>query len=262
MLALYCGDTEQLQRLRRALLVSDAVLATDRWESFERAVPFAECSVVSVDCVLGDDAACTRLSSLRSRLPLHPVVLVTRRDADNVRCLVHVPVDEIVWPSEVARGLQSAVQRARTRGLLRRYAAAFTAMEHLPPDLRQALAQACQCEVPVRSVGALARMAGRDRSTMWRHWREAIDGGVAVRLEDALHWLVLLRAVCRKTPDRAWVAVARDLGVHEHTLARSARRLAGRSLCDLGASSLPALSATFATKVLRPLSGGDNAVNA
>ncbi|MEJ7811795.1 MAG: hypothetical protein WKG32_15395 [Gemmatimonadaceae bacterium] len=230
------------------------MMASEDWSRFEHVAPAAICSVIAVDW-LCDDAICTRLFAFHQRFPLHPVVLVTRKDADNVRHLKGLHVQEVVWPSEVAQTLWPAVRRACARDLLHRLAAAFVKAERLSVELRQALVSACWSEPPVRSVTVLAQMVGCDRRTLWRHWRDAAGRMSPLRLEDVVHWLLLLRAAGRKGPNRGWAVVARELNMHEHTLARSARRLAGCTLSDLSAAGLPALTTTFVQQVIHPLTG-------
>ncbi|MDB4883472.1 MAG: hypothetical protein JWL95_2238 [Gemmatimonadetes bacterium] len=257
MLALYGSDARQLARMRQALPVSECVVASDDWHSFEQAVPSAACAVIWME-YLADQLTFSRLSLVRHRFPRQPVVLITQKDADNLRHVLGLSIAGVVWSGELPRGLCSAVQRALVHSLFGDLADAFASAEQLPGSLRHSLSYACRSERPIRSVGALAAASCSDRCTLWRHWRKAVGAGAPARLEDALHWLVLLRAVGRKSPHQAWGVVAHELGVHHHTLSRLARRLASRRLSDLGASDLPDLTALFVRDVLRPLVG-DNA---
>lgn len=254
MLALYCPDDRQLDGMQATLPTTEATIATRDWVTFRRATTDAECSVVAIEW-LHDHLKFTRLLAFNTRCPLHPIVLITRKDADNARHLKDLSVEEVVWPGEVQRGLWPAVQRARVRNTLRTLAHLFFKAEHLSPDLRQALAHACWSENPIPSITMLAHVVRCDRRTLWRHWSQGTDSAPALRLEDVLRWLLLLRAAGRKTPDRSWSAVAGDLNVHEHTIARLARRLAGRSLSELSATDVPALAARFRRQVLDPPTG-------
>ncbi|HEU4456635.1 MAG TPA: hypothetical protein VFR81_26445 [Longimicrobium sp.] len=129
-----------------------------------------------------------------------------------------------------------------TRGAL---AAELRRSEHLPGRLRQALALACESERPICTVGKLAAMAGCDRRTLWNQWRNTVGREAPVRLEDFLHWQLLLRAMVIKEPTMAWADVADRLGVHPHTVARLARQLAGRTLRELNACSASTVAAEF-----------------
>jgi AraC-like DNA-binding protein len=134
-------------------------------------------------------------------------------------------------------------------------AAELRRAEKLPVRLRQALAQACDNERPICTVGRLASMAGCDRRTLWNQWRNAVGREAPVRLEDFLHWQLLLRAVAMKQPDLAWADVADRLGVHPHTVARLARQLVGRTLRELSACSESTIATEFETKFLPHIFG-------
>jgi len=137
-----------------------------------------------------------------------------------------------------------------TRGAL---AAELRRSEHLPARLRQALALACDSERPICTVGKLATMAGCDRRTLWNQWRNTVGREAPVRLEDFLHWQLLLRAMTIKEPAMAWADVADRLGVHPHTVARLARQLAGRTLRELNACSAATVAAEFESGFLTHL---------
>lgn len=142
----------------------------------------------------------------------------------------------------VAPGLSSSLRRA----------------PHLPARLREALALACEEGRNIRTVEKLAAAAGCDRRTLWTHWKHTVSGGL--RLQDFLHWLLLLRATQRKTAARAWADVADEIGIHPHTLGRLARQLTGSSLRDLAVRGHAALEQRFQADVvalvLTPSSNG------
>ncbi|HEX8904540.1 MAG TPA: hypothetical protein VF771_06845 [Longimicrobiaceae bacterium] len=119
---------------------------------------------------------------------------------------------------------------------------------HLPVRLREALALACDDARNIRTVEKLATAAGCDRRTLWTHWKNNVGEGL--RLQDFLHWLLLLRATRRKTAARAWADVADEVGIHPHTLGRLARQLTGSSLRDLAARGHGALEARFQADVM------------
>lgn len=252
ILALFCADRGQLERLRAALPPGLSVVAADQWRAFERAAGLAACCVVVLPS-LRDTHAIDQLIALRDRLPLLPLVLVTEKDAENLRLLRHLEVEEIVWTHEAPRELAAAVGRARGSSLLRQMAAAIDRAEQIPPKLRQALAFALRSERPIPSVIELAAAVGCDRRTIWRYWREAFGPDHPLLPGHFLDWLLLLRAASLKAPGRKWTAVAQELGIHEHTIARLAKRLAGLSLRELASGGQPLVARLFARRVLSPL---------
>ncbi|HEX7091179.1 MAG TPA: hypothetical protein VF192_13645 [Longimicrobiales bacterium] len=251
-LALYCGDREVLNRLRGALAPGPAIVAADDWKTFQRASGGAVCSIVVLPW-LDEAGAAAQLASLKERSPLQPLVLVTQKDAENLRLLKELSVEEIVWLHEAERELWGAIGRARASSLLRQMASAVEKAEHLPPKLRFALSHAFRSERPVRSVIELAAAVGCDRRTLWRHWRDGLGPDHPLLPGHFLDWLLLLRASGLKAPGQKWSAVAHQLGVHEHTVARLAKRLAGLSLRDVAAGGQPLIARLFAAHVLRPL---------
>lgn len=255
MLALYSADPKQVPRLRSALRSPRDMVAVTDWDQFQRVLPGARCSVVHVDHL---DTACElpRLSAMRARHPRHPVVLVTRWDLENARHLKDVSVEEVIWMPEVDRGLRPAVDRAcsRTPNPVHCLALVFESAEHLPRGLREALAHACRSEQPVRSVNELATAAGRNRRTLWHQWNRTLGGTPGLRLQDFLHWLLLLRALAAKTPERSWASVAEALKLSPQTLWRYARDLTGRTLPALEEAEGEVLS-HFQDSVLRALLG-------
>lgn len=127
-------------------------------------------------------------------------------------------------------------------------ATALRQSTHLPPRLREALALACDERRGIRTVERLASVAGCDRRTLWTHWKAAV--GSDLRLQDFVHWLLLLRATHRKSDELAWADVADEIGIHPHTLSRLARQLTGCSLRDLAAGGHGALLRRFESEVL------------
>ena len=251
-LAIYCGDPDLTTRLRSTFANGPHIIAADSWKPFERAAAGAVCSIAVLPW-LGEPAVLAQLSALRERLPLQPLVVVTEKDAENLRLLKHVAVEEIVWIHEVERELWGAIGRARGSSLLRQMAAAVEKADHLSPRLRKALTHAFRSERPVRSVIELAAAIGCDRRTLWRYWRDALGSDHPLLPGHFLDWLLLLRASGLKAPGQKWTAVAHQLGVHEHTVARLAKRLAGLSLRDVAVGGQPLIARLFAHRVLRPL---------
>jgi hypothetical protein len=251
---LYAHDEKGVARLRSALASTERMFATDDWQQFEREAATADCAVIVLEW-LHDDAAFKRLSTFKHRLPLHPLILVTRRDADNVRRVKDVFIEEVIWLEDMNKMLRAAIQSARGRGLLYRLMSVFEKADRLPPHVRRALAYACKSEPPVTSVAELARATGCDRRTLWRHWHHQFAPPTPLRLEDLLHWLLLLRSMNRKAPGMSWSDVAAQLSVHEHTLGRLSKQLSGRTLTELTAGGQPHLLTLFTRQVLHPLLG-------
>ncbi|HEX2209973.1 MAG TPA: hypothetical protein VHG93_20020 [Longimicrobium sp.] len=254
MLVLYSDQPQNLPRLKSALPGDEAVVLAQEWKEIECTAPRSLCSVVMIEWLRGSDAF-PRLSAFKHRNPAHPVVLVTRWDPDNARQLKDVRVEEVVWNREIEQELATAVHRVCTHhaNVVRCLAVPFEQAEHLPAALRTALAYACRSDVPVRSVKQLAAAVGSNRRTLWYQWCKALGGASDLRLQDFLHWTLLLRAVGRKTPDRTWTAVAEDVGVHAHTLGRFARQLAGRTLSELASEGVPQVVQRFRGRVMELL---------
>lgn len=258
MLNLFSTDPGQVPRLRSALPAGAEVVAVEDWSQLERALSAAECSVIHLDR-LDSTSTLPRLSALRSRHPRHPVVLVTRWELENARHLKDVSVDEVIWLPEIEGALRGAVERACARcsafdGDLRGLARVLGQAGHLPNPLREALAHACRTERPVHSVNELATAVGRNRRSLWHQWTRAVGTSSPLRLQDFLHWVLLLRALARKTPERTWVAVAHELKLSPHTLWRYAKDLTGRTLPALAGAEDEVLR-RFHARVLEPLLG-------
>jgi hypothetical protein len=249
MLALYLPETRYGARIQRAVSASKPAVSDD-WPQFERAALAADCSVV-VFLWLGTPEL-HRLSAFKSRNPLHPVVLVTRGDMRNARQLKSVQVEEVVWLEEIDSELHGAVGRTCVLRHQRSFCEAMSDADYLPGCLSQALALACGAEPPLHTVQRLARVAGCDRRVLWQQWKETVSDS-PLRLQDVLHWFLLLRAAGLKSPGRPWNAVAEDLGVHAQTLGRLSRQLAGLSLTDLAGTRQGELVERFQRDVLGTL---------
>lgn len=249
MIAYFGRDARQTARLCGASPPGTAVLVADDWQAFERIAAGAECAVVWLEW-LGAGDGFSRLVELRARLPLQPMVLVTHKDADNARHLKDVLLEEVVWHDEPAHELWSAVARARARGTLSLVALAFQRAPRLAPPLRRGLVFACRSSRPIHSVSRLSDMAGCDRRTLWRHWRDAVGDEAPLTLQDVVDWLLLLRAAQRKTIDVCWRAVAEEMGVHEHTIGRLAQRLGHHTLRGLSGMRLEGLLDRFDAEVM------------
>ena len=253
MLAIFSSTSEDRAALLATLRGRQRVAAFDDWTRFERASAHAECAVVCCDHLDGETIA--QLNDLASNLPFVPVVLVTQRDFENARHLIHVPVQEVVWSDDIVSDLPQAVVNARTQTVRNRLSAEIERAGRIPPRLRQALCFAVRSATPMNSVAGLARSVGCDRRTLWTHWTEVVGPGGSPRLKDFLDWLVLLRAGLSKTPARSWNAVASTLGIPIRNLARLVQRLLGSSLSGLGEMDPEELMRRFVSCALVPLLG-------
>ncbi len=251
-ICVFSENEGHVRRLLGALGKTDEVKVARSWGELLLAAGGCRCSVVLIEWLVGSQEP-QRLRSLHTRFPAHPVVLVTREDADNARCLSGVGVVEVLWLREIESRLAAAVARACAVGSVARLATVLERAERLPEKLRCALRDACLAQHTPRTVCRLAANAGCHRSTLWTQWRKAMAGEAGspgLRLEDVLDWLLLLSAVERKSPELKWVDVAYDLGVHEHTVVRMARRLTGCALRELENGGHAKLLEHFTTRVL------------
>jgi hypothetical protein len=251
-LALYCPDERQLIRLQTRVLTGERLLATTQWSRFAESASLAATAVVVMDW-LAHDGLVMRLAALRARLPLLPLILVTRRDADNLRLLSRLSIEEVIFSDEVDRALPAAVLRARGAGVPQGYAELLSRHQGLPPRIRKAAAAALQSRQPLTTLEELAAAVDCDRGTLWRSWRRCFEGEPPLRLQDFLNWVLLLRAIEARSGDTSWQVVALRLGVHEHTLGRIARRLTGARLRDLELAGQQFVLDRFEASVLRPL---------
>jgi transposase-like protein len=254
MLALFTSNPDQIPKLRSALPPHQRVKTAEQWDELEHLAPSVSCCVIHIRW-LQSDPSFPRLCAFRTRHPHHPVVLVTRWDPDNARSLKDIVIEEVVWFGEIERELEPAVDRACTLNDLHCLAAEIDSMDSLAMVLRKALAFACRSEKPVHSINQLARSVGCDRRTLWYQWNQAVPASSLFRLQDFLHWVLLLRAATRKTSGRNWTSVAEDLGVHPHTLGRWARQLASVQLRDLGTARHTEVAALFRRWVGKALMG-------
>jgi hypothetical protein len=255
MLTVLMQDGGSAHRIAAALGSEEPVEWADCWERFEHTLPLATCAIVVLGWLRGGGLDERRLGSLKERHPMGPMVLVTSKDADNARALRWTAVDEVVWLSEVDAGLWPAVRRARTNVSRQHLAGAVDRALLLDRPLHRAIRYACNAERPVRSIGQLAEACGCDRRTLWRHWRDVVAEGVALRLEDVLDWLLLLYAVGRKTPARSWSNIASELQIHPHTLGRIAARLTARPLRRLASTDQLRLTLHFHAQLITALAG-------
>jgi hypothetical protein len=126
--------------------------------------------------------------------------------------------------------LIAAIRGAVDEDPLERLAHRIEKNRDLQPKLRQALALACRVDVPVRSVGDLASRVGRDRRILHLHSKEQTP-----TLKECLDWILLAKALRRKSPARSWESVAELLECPLGTLSRIASGRTGMPLAELSA---------------------------
>jgi hypothetical protein len=254
IVALYCPVSDVIGQLTGAIPTGETLVPTDCWRTFQRSAATRESLVVVLPGEVTTEQV-ERLATLQRRLPYHPLLLAVDRDAENLRRLSHLRVSEIIWTEDLDNHLWPALRRARTGGALRRFAREFEAADWIPDLLRHALAAACRSPAPTYTVPQLAAHVGRDRRTVWRLWQRTFGPVPPLRLQDFVHWLLLIRAASLRSTGHRWTGVAADLGVHEHTIARLARGLAGMSLREVAAGGPAELTRRFEKRVVAPLLG-------
>jgi hypothetical protein len=251
-IAMYCPDADLVARLRASVPAGEAVVPTSCWRTFQRSAATMESLVVVLPGHVTGDAV-ERLSTLQRRLPYHPLVLAVDRDPENLRRLSPLRIAEMIWTEEVDRQLWPTLRRARTGAALRRLARDLDHADWIPARLRQAMAAACRATSPVTSVPALADLAGRDRRTLWRLWQSAFGPEPPLRVQDFVHWILLIHAVALRSTGLRWSGVAAELKVHEHTIARVAHRLAGMNLRQVADAGPGEVTRRFARRAVEPL---------
>jgi AraC-like DNA-binding protein len=256
MIMLYTSAREHIPKLRALLPSGTPVATTDDWSAFEQTVATSSCAVIVVEWLFRDPVF-PAVSKFKLRRPAHPTVLVTRWEPENARLLKDLVVEEVVWFRELDLQLGPAVQRVCTAHFshTRSLGVVFEEAGQLPPKLREALALACRADPPIRSVNQLALITGCDRRRLWEQWSASLEASFSMRLQDFLHWLVLIRALGRKAPGRSWERVAAEVGVSHRTLRRMAQQLTARTLQQLEQQSPGAAAAEFRGRVVDPLLG-------
>lgn len=235
MIAVYCPEERQVARLYAALN-GMVVQRAEIWSLFTGTVAVSTCAVVMVDWLAGNPAV-ERLQALRMQYPHKPVVLVTRKDADNVRLLRRVQIEEVVWTEEIEHTLAATIDSTQHAARFTEIVAAIESAEHLPKRLRHALVHVFRSPTAALTVAELGAAVGCDRRTLWRLWTNSVGADSDLRLQDVVDWNLLLHAAVIRQQTTSWVGVAGRLSVHDHTLARTARRLADmtlRQLADIG----------------------------
>ena len=254
MVVLFASERQTLQRLRNFLPATGEIRATTDWSSFEQLRGLRRCSVVAIE-KLPTDPAFPKLIAFTEKHPLYPVILVTRWDPENARCLKDVSVEDVVWWREVEQLLSDSLQRVCGAGYVRQLAERFEAAEHLPSKLRVALVLMCSDEGPILTVKKLAKRTGCSRATLSRRWREVEEHPSPLRLEDMLHWILLLRAVDHRQSGASWGDAASRLGVEPRFLRRHAKQLTGDPIPELASEArrvMQRFEREIGRKLLRP----------
>ena len=126
-------------------------------------------------------------------------------------------------------------QAGHLRALFGSLAATLGGPDQRPVVVRHALRLALTRDPPLTSVRAWAAELGVRRDALWRAVRPWLNG---LRPEDLLDAVLLARAVELRAGGTTWVEVGVRLGVHDHTIARIARRLLEKRLSELDADPL------------------------
>jgi hypothetical protein len=243
------GRSELAGRAAEALHPAFTVERTVDWRAFECALPRSRCGLAVIEC-LDYTGEFGQLRLLKQRAVRHPLILITRRDPESLRLLKDITLEEVIWPSELNQMLLVAVQRACGNSLFSHIADEIQRMASLHPRVRAALALACGAAIPFTSVGDLAAAARCDRRTLWRAWAVSPPARTALRLEDLVGWILLIRAASMKSSGRGWSAIASEFKVSQRRLLRLSERLAGVSLSRLAVLGPDHLYQRFRDEVL------------
>lgn len=252
MLAVYSEDPPLARRAARRLEDHGRPEVFEEWTRLLGNVGRADHVVVAAP--EPEPGLLARMEALKRQEPAVPLLLITRRDPAVLRHLKNVVIEEVIWTDELDDGLALALRRAEGDRRLHRIAVRLREASHLSPTLVAALGRAALRRPPLTSVRDLAAEVGRDRRTLWHHWRESFDAGASdLTPKGFLDWVLVLRARAAKTDDRSWSDVAGELGVHTRTLRRVAGRRLGAGLEGLADRDLEGLLEAFEREVMVPL---------
>ena len=244
MILLYLADEIHAARVLAALATSGSELHLARtWTEVQALSTTPECAVL-----VGRHGRDLHLDRVQQRWPAVPVVQVCNtRPEPRAGSSAHVG-----WAACVEREIASAVATARIRGYLAEVGERIRHAEHLPTRLRQALSHACGDGCPT-SVGEVAGHLRCTPRVLSHHWRNAMPAEAGVRLEDFMGWILLLHAGAQRAAGAKWSSISEGLGTHQHTLTRTAQRLADTSLRELPMQGVAATKARFERRVVRHL---------
>lgn len=229
--AVYCADDGTLLRVRGALATWTISRHFRRW-SDACDVLLHDIPLVAIVPRIGRQES-GLIAGFREQRPRQPIVVVTHQDANNVRLLAPLGIEEIVWISETEATLSGAINRVRDSCFFVQLADRIGHAENLDPLIRAALTAAILRPRPIVSVCELADIVASNPGTLRRRWKKSKHDGNDDRLEDIIAWLVLVRAVQRRRFEGAWHMVAEAVGVDARTLSRLARRLMHMSLREV-----------------------------
>jgi hypothetical protein len=245
-----CRDVQLARLIGRSAPPTSRVTVFSEWADFERAARGADCAIAVVPW-LDEAGATTELDARRRNAPDLPLALLTHSDPANARLLHNVQVDEVLWMNEVRQSLPATIERLLGHAFLGKVARAVEQATRLPVIVREVISTACRHRERIPTASSVSCALGQSRTTVWRAWQRAAPKGL--RLEDFFDWLLLFHSLARRGGARSWAQVARELGVHEHTLSRVAARLTGRRLSEFNPDFRTALHARFEEEVLKPL---------
>lgn len=247
--AVYC-EPDLRDRVEEILRTSFEIQTAKTWNAFFELAPNCSCSIVAMRA-FEDEREVARLRTSRERFPARPLVLVTRRDPENLRRLSTVRAEEVVWVSEMRQRLEAAVRTACAKQFLDDVSRAVITDEALPPELGRVLRLALESPRPFFAVTELCSAAGVSYSTLKRHWRQATHGQLT--LKRVLDWIAVYRARAMNEPRSSWKEVAQRLEVDPRTLRRISESTMGLSLRRLGRCPLAVVAQRFRASVLNEL---------
>jgi hypothetical protein len=91
---------------------------------------------------------------------------------------------------------------------------------------------------PIRSVPHLEECTGYGHSALYKAWDEVIQPACGLSLGEFLAWVLLLRALAIKGPDRGWRTVAKRVGVARNRLHDMSMRTYGCSHTEIAGKGL------------------------
>jgi hypothetical protein len=241
-----------IQKIIRASAGADVVIASD-WRQVQKRIGDASCLIIHLEPLHSETLG--NFCLLKARLALLPVVAIAEHQPTVAIALRDVVIEELIWTQNVSQQLQPSVQHALSKARFNRIATAVRANIHLTHVTRDFLTTALLARKPFRTIEDVAVALGVNSKTIHNHWHES---GVAdLSPKNFLDWIILLRADALRASGLSWSAVTSRTGVHQHTLARAARRLTGRPLSSVISSSSSTIEAEFSQKALPPLFGTD-----
>lgn len=249
MVAVYSRDSGLFANVVEAIRTEEIGRASD-WSALVQFARIASHAIIVSPSI--DEGTLRNLRTIRSASPVTPLVLLTRFDSVNARCLLRACVDDVVWLGEESSMLPGTL-RNLNRSLLFCVSEAIREIPSLNPRILHAINFACRSPNPISSVGQLARQLSCSRSSLEHAWRTLLGIGSKPHLHEVLTWLLLLRAVDQWTPEKSWDRVASDLSTYQPVLSRLARRLTGRTLTEITARGKRDLYLAFENRILNVL---------